>query len=45
MEDEVVSKNFIEQIIDKDLEEGKYKKNLRKNTGSRIRSGRTWTVF
>ena len=26
MEDEVVSKNFIEQIIDKDLEEGKYKK-------------------
>ena len=27
------------------VEEGKYKKNLRKNTGSRIRSGRTWTVF
>ena len=26
MEDEVVSKNFIEQIIDKDLEEGTYKK-------------------
>ncbi|MGN0154101.1 MAG: glutamine--tRNA ligase/YqeY domain fusion protein [Lachnospiraceae bacterium] len=26
MEGEVVSKNFIEQIIDKDLEEGKYKK-------------------
>lgn len=26
MESEVVSKNFIEQIIDKDLEEGKYKK-------------------
>ena len=26
MENEAVSKNFIEQIIDKDLEEGKYKK-------------------
>ena len=26
MEGEVISKNFIEQIIDKDLEEGKYKK-------------------
>ena len=32
----VISKNFIEQIIDKDLEEGKYKKNLRKKAVSFI---------